>query len=294
MEDIPVRKSKNSNMKQLLSISALTLSAALLITGCSVGSESVSLRSQGSASATLNAPNAYGDVLGSKKKVNTKNGTYEEIEIDNNSAVYEYEDQLLTFEDSAWTEQEVAMGQQFALKYITSEFLDSKAMESGDVGYRKWYEGTAKEYFSSTLYDDGDLRGSMSESILGNFAGVSDLPDFIHDGKPRVSNVELNVNNVKLRGASSNNETIDYVISYDADFRVDDSSAIEYGTKKFYLSKKEFLKKPEAKQLRDGKGENTFNVSGDATVTVEMGSNRQFKIDAFDSESNYTFYLESD
>lgn len=208
---------------------------------------------------------SYGDVIGSGTRVVTGTGEYERIKIPDGSDLYSLDASKL--EGSKWTQEDGNAAQKFLVDYLATEYVDSSVLEGGDGEYDHWYYGTAPKYFSDQVFTDLKPvpNSNQLHAVLGDFNGKTYIPNLIHDGKPRQKKVDINVVSARAADlAKDKYDGIEFNVTVDTDFRVDDKNAAALAGlhSPTLMSGDEFLKTSKAKdQLKDGTGENLLHNS---------------------------------
>lgn len=289
-----------SKVAQSLVAGGLLVGVSLSMVACSAESgETNAISPSGSPTSTDVSSSAataksgdYGDAIGSGEKVDTPTGAYETISLNPNADIYKYNNgdgNPAAIEAAGWTEEDGTAGQKLITDYLVREFLDSSALETGDEGFRQWYETQAAGYYSPSVYEQLGQMGGSSNAVVGNFAGVRGVPNLIHDGSPRVKRLSLKLDAVTPYESSDTGvRAINYAVQYSADYRVDDASAATFAGGTMGQTGEQFLDGMLAKpQLRDGTGENVYRAYGTVYAVVGKDVKNQWKIIGFESSTDY-------
>lgn len=265
-----------------IALSGLLTALALTVSGCSM------LPNQAGTEVAEAAP-SYGDVVGSGEMVTTPSGTYEKIILSENSPAYEYAAELHD-RSSGWTVEEAIAGQKLAVDYVTQEFLDSTALEGGDAEFRRWHDVAGKKYFSESVIGETSRNPGETKIILGNFGANNFIPALIHDGSPRVKDVQLDPPAAVYKpwetGAGLAQD-MQYSIQFDAGYRVDDVNGAAFVGKQVGMTGDKVLtSKYATDRLKDGTGENVYRAKGYANVVVTKAPGGM-KIVGFESKADF-------
>lgn len=250
----------------------------------------------GSAGDTNNAPDvippsppvtqSQSFFQGSGDIVKTENGSYEKIILNEDAPVLKYDVHPQSMTDAGFSAEDGAAGQKIAANYIIKEFIDSEALDTGDAGYDAWRASDVPpQYFADNILNDPGFASSSSSVLLGNFQGERQIPQPIHDGTPRERSLNLElVGGGPFQDESGNVVGIKYSFDYSVEYRVDDSSAVDFLAHKQGMSKDDYLAQAPS-NLKDGKGENLYTASGWMNVVVAKQADGSMKIIGFQSDS---------
>lgn len=239
------------------------------------------------------SPDTFGNFIGSGEKVETDDGSYETITVNPDAPVYTLNNgQGLPagFAESGWTEADAEAGQKFAVDYVVSEFIDSKALETGESGYQEWFATSAPKYFSDNMLNAPTVQTpDEAPVILGNFAGRNVIPNLIHDGTPREKGLQLTMLNAETFPSSTGQPAMKFNIEYIADYRLDDASAAEFGSYYTNQTPEQFLSSPNAtEKVKDGSGENVYSAYGTVGVVVVKNNDGGWEMIGLQTETNYS------
>jgi hypothetical protein len=286
----------NAARHRTIALSGLLAVLALTASGCQVAPN---------PNPVVAAETSAG-VVGTGEKVETATGSYEKISLPANDQAYSYEP--LAHRDAwGWTVTEATAAQKLAVDYMTQEFLDSTALEGGDAEFSSWHTATAKDYFSESILGETLQNPAETKLILGNFGANKFIPALIHDGAPRVKDLDLDVTGTGFVDQSGTfvddvdqngnlmNEPIEagvvtYLrcdIKFKAGYRVDDVNGAAFVGQQVGMTGDEVLaSKYATDKLKDGSGENVYRAEGSAQVVVakEPGG---LRIIGFQSQSDF-------
>jgi hypothetical protein len=271
-----LKKAVRSKFAQKVAAAGLLVGMSVSLAGCFANGNTENNNGGNpaptpSTSASAPAPASYGMVIGSGEKVKTADGTYETIDIDKNSPLYNFnngEGNPDYMAEAGWTEADGKASQKVVANYLVKEFVDSSALETGDKGYQEWHKTSAKKYYSGEIYQQ---LGASPDSnvVLGNFAGADKIPALIHDDTPREKELNLEVTGFMPYSDERGVKGIMYTVKYDAAYRVSDANATKFAASHTGKTPEEFLKSSMAKpSLKDGKGENIYRPKGLAEIVV--------------------------
>ncbi|WP_354214768.1 hypothetical protein [Arthrobacter sp. UYCo732] len=291
-----------ASRSKAITITGLLAVLALTATGCSM------LPSPGGTgvAGAVEAASSYGDAVGSGEMVTTPSGTYERIKLSEKDPAYNYAP--LAHRDAwGWMIPEATAAQKLAVDYMTQEFLDSAALEGGDTEFSSWHAATGKDYFSESILPQTSQNPGETKVILGNFGANKFIPTLIHDGSPRLKDLDLDVagsgfvdeNGDPVDEVDQNgnliNEPIEaglvtylkYSIEFNAGYRVDDVNGAAFVGQHVGMTGDEVLaSKYATDKLKDGNGENVYRAKGYANVVVakEPGG---LRIIGFESKTDF-------
>jgi hypothetical protein len=253
----------------------LRRAAIASVLGLSLSVTSCGLLATGSAAPSAPSINLNGSVVAAGKTVDTPTGSYQNITVSKEAAVYKYDPSKFNLEMMAsqgYPEDSGKYALEFATTFMAEQYLDSIALE-GDMGaFQTWYDTTG-----SKLLDQRIATGASDIAphflILGNYGKQKNFPEFIHDGGPRVSSASLNLVEAGPYFVEDGSKIpgISYGLDFAADYRVSDAGAAAFGAAKTGLSSEDFIKSNMAKPLlKDGTGENKFHVTGRVNIVVNQ------------------------
>jgi hypothetical protein len=277
-----VRETIQSKRSRKIAAGGLLLGLSVSLVGCAAAT--------GTRNTPTNSPTSYGMVIGSREKVKTSDGSYERITADKSSPLYTYnhgDGNPDYMKAAGWTESDGAAGHGLVIDYLIHEFVDSTALETGDKGYQKWHKASANKYYSGAIYQ---TLGKTLDSnvVLGNFAGADKIPALIHDGAPRVKELNLDLTGCMPYSDASGTKGIECTVHYDAAYRVSDASAIKFTADHTAMTPKQFLASARAKSsLKDGHGENLYRATGLADVVVGKAKGNKWNIIGFQATTDY-------
>jgi hypothetical protein len=268
-----------------ITLAGLLGALALTVTGCSALPNLTGTGPDGAAEA---AP-SYGEAVGSGEMVTTPSGTYERIKLHEGSPAYDYAWLTRRHRDAwGWTVPEAAGAQKLAVDYVTQEFLDSTALEGGDAEFSTWHASNASRYFAERIIGDTLQNPGETKLILGNFGENKFIPALIHDGSPRVKELDLTLGGAGFVDEGGNfvddthpdgtllNEPsgpvvtwLRFDIPFKAGYRVDDTNGAALVGQHVGMTGEEVLaSKYATDKLKDGSGENVYRGEGHAQVWV--------------------------
>ena len=291
-----LHNSVRSRMAQKVAATGLLIGMSASLVGCFATGGDGDPNSNGtpppSPSSSSSAPISAGAGIGTGEKIATPDGgTYETVTVNPEAEIYNFNNgNGLPPELAAagYTEEDGDASQRFVANYLVEEFMDSKALETGDDGYRQWYAETAPSYFGDNILGDPAIvNPSNTGIVMGNFEGKTVIPNLIHDGTPREKSLQLNLQSVTAYDTPIGT-TFKYDISYEADYRVDDASAANFAATLTNVTPQEFLNSPHATdKVKDGTGENVFKIYGNASIAVIKDSNNNWKIVGYNTQTDF-------
>jgi hypothetical protein len=261
--------------------------AALSLTGC--GAIAGTSGPNASASAAVAS---YGHVIGSGEKVQSELGSYERITADPSVPLHTNGESPALMTEAGFTAQDGTDSQRYAIDFVVREFIDSSALNGGDKAYQDWFANTAPKYFPESILksirEEQSSNGTVATALIGNNNGTG-VPNLIHDGAPRVKNVELNVTGYRPYSDESGKTIgVKYSVSYKVGYRVDDKNAAELAAKYGKMSVADFLASSNANpKLKDNTGENVFGVSGHVNMYVGKDEQGVWKVNGIQPEMNF-------
>lgn len=267
-----------------MGLTGLLAALALTVSGCQTTPSNV----------------AYGMAWGAGEKVSTPTGKYQPYKVSEHTGFW---NELVAATKSAnggnlpasWTEDDLIGGLRYSVDFLTTEFLDSTALEGGEQEYRQWFETTGKSHLDGPAYDR--VAGGGPIVVVGRLGDKFFVPELIHDGKPRISRLHVQAIEAFPSVAEDNQEYLNYKLNFGADYRVTDANAaaIAAAHASEPMTAEDFINSPHAKEkLKDGKGENIYRMSGTATIYVAKNAQGEFKLigltheDATFSTDDYT------
>jgi hypothetical protein len=257
--------------------------ASLALAGCGA------IASVSGPNASANAAVAsYGHVIGSGEKVQSELGSYERITADPSVPLHTNGESPALMTEAGFTAQDGTDSQRYAIDYMVREFIDSSALNGGDKAYQDWFATTAPKYFPESVLKEEALKSGTGTALIGNNNGTG-VPNLIHDGSPRVKNVDLNVTGYRpFNDESGKPIGVKYSIQYKADYRVDDKNAAELAAKYGKMSVADFLASTNANpKLKDNTGENVFSASGNVNFYVGKNEQGVWKVNGLEAEANF-------
>lgn len=269
----------NRSVARMATAVALASAAAFTLAGCATPASPASTAETSAASP---AP------------TEDKAGTYAELIFDSTSPAYTPDAEKLTQVTAfGWTADQVTAGHRLAVDYVVNEFLDSSALEGGDEAYRKWHANEAKNFISDTLH--ASTANGEGTLVVGNIAGRFMVPELIHDGSPRLKDLNVGVTDTFSTGQNGQGPMgLVYTIGYSGNYRVSDASAAtfmsDYSMKALPAEKRltpeQFLASDlSTPMLKDGAGENRMKISGIITVALIQNAAGEFVINGFKNDS---------
>jgi hypothetical protein len=264
-----------------VAIAGMLVVAALSLTGCGA------IAGTGVPNASANAAVAsYGHAIGSGEKVQSELGSYERITADPSVPQYTYAESTALMNEVGFTAQDSTDAQRLVVDYMVREFIDSSALNGGDKAYNDWFANTAPKYFAENSYKAMSLNPSDGIALIGNNNGTG-VPNLIHDGAPRVKNVDLNVSGFRPF-SEEGGKYVKYSIQYKAAYRVDDKNAAALAAKYGNMSVADFLAANNANpKLKDNTGENVFGASGNVNFYVGKDEQGVWKVNGLEAEVNF-------
>lgn len=267
-----------------IAVVGLLVGMSLSLVGCIANSGPIN-----DESGTNGAPaTSTSQVLGSGEKVDTGAGTYEKITLSPDNRAYQFSAihaDTPEMKELGWSVEDGIASQRAAVDYMTKEFMDSTALEGDDAAYQEWYANSAPKYYSESLMPELKANPGETKVIIGNFGTNKFMPNLIHDGKPRVK--ELNLGVAGYSAIPSYNG-IEYSIEFEAAYRVDDVNAAKFVGSHVGLSGEAFAQSKYAKDsLKDGTGENLYRAKGYANVIVTKDASGQMKLIGFSSKADF-------
>lgn len=254
-----------------LGLCAVPIALAFTLTGCNYVDAGVDFAKSAVTDDTVGEHMTKGEV------VETANGSYTRVKAS--------EDHLNSFATAPEGEREALIGntdpngaaldtgrsglKQAITEYFYSHFIDSSALEGGSKTMKAWTADAIKKgNLTDTKYTKEwlDLPGGYPVLSSERITNTSTLEPFIHDGKPRLkdANIEFGADD-KFKWE----DTADGIIygvptTWSVDYRITDEAVFEM--MRVQLKKKSedevlAMLKDEAK---DGKGENILRITGDS------------------------------
>ena len=182
-------------MRRPLAALGIATALSFALAACVGGVEPKNHTSAPKASQSASAAPAVGNVLGDAivlGKVTDSFGTYESTTIDPKSGPMQYDPTKIDQSafDKGFTKESIHSAQQYIVKFVSEQGLDSPAVDQQNTGWDDWKNKAASKY----------LLPSQSASILNavppgfdrSLVVIDDpnnaVPQLVRDGKPRIAN----------------------------------------------------------------------------------------------------------
>jgi hypothetical protein len=214
-------------------------------------------------------------VISTPDMVDTPTGKYRAITVDPGCTAFAYDPKkfdLQQLKAQGYDEALAADGLHFATKYVVEQYLDSAALEGDRKAFDAWYK---KE---GALFVDQRVATTPEELapvfvVLGNYGAQQNIPELVHDGKPRAKSVNLKLAEAGPYYAPDKLPGISYGLDFTADYRVSDKAAVAFLAARAGVSPAAFLTSGKVKPtMKDEIGENDFRVTGRVNVVIQPGT----------------------
>jgi hypothetical protein len=192
-------------LKKKLALGALFIVASLSITGCSATNEKPENKVASSASPTgLQTPKEetviLGDVQTTGIKASDSRGSYETTELKKGFPLISTDSSKIeqTAKD-VYSIEEIQKGVDFATKFVSSQGMDSIALNDGEAGWQKWKKEVGPQYIYSLQQDailNNKNNGDFSRPTFIINDPHDNMPKTVRDGESRIDNETVTIDRV--------------------------------------------------------------------------------------------------
>lgn len=260
--------------RKLITPIVLLVTAGFVISGCTTQTEETNEAAPTATKVIVD----YGDVLPSGKTVQVTDGTYETVKFDDSNPLYTKSQQEATTNEVAtfgFTFDQVIQAQQTALNILVDDYIDNPAVGGTSADYLTWVNSLAKtNKYDPAITDQLETfdtnTGDSSEptTLVLTRSENSVLPVFVKDGKPRMSDVDIDITKVDATEYDKK-PYLEFTFKADTDYRVSDKSVIDAALKASELTNKEDLRGILDDQVFDDEGDNAFAVTSNITLGMQ-------------------------
>ena len=170
---------------------ALSFALAACVGGVEPKNPTSAPKSSHSASPAPAADNVLGDAI-VLAKVTDSFGTYESTTIDPKSGPMQYDATKIDQSafDKGFTKESIYSAQQYIVKFVSEQGLDSPAVDQQNAGWDDWKNKTASKYLLPSQSDV--ILTTNQPGFDRSFLIIADpnnaVPQLVRDGKPRIAN----------------------------------------------------------------------------------------------------------
>jgi hypothetical protein len=277
--------------RRTLSIAALTVMLITITSACATPTETTNEPAPTATKIIVD----YGDVLPSGKYVEATDGKYETVSFDKNNTLYTkvqlelMSDEVETF---GFSEEEVLTAQQDVLNILVKDYIDNPAVGGNSSEYKTWVESLNNtNKYDSTIVENllAATEDKTSEikptTLVLTRTDESILPIFVKDGKPRMSDVKVELKEINATEYEKK-PYLEFKFTYVTDYRVSDKAVIDASLKASGLKNKEQLRGVLDEKVFDNESDNAFTVNSDVNFGIQK-SDDGWKIVTVDSEYSF-------
>jgi hypothetical protein len=184
----------------------VSLAAVSVLVGCTapaIPSEPATPSSSPTASPTpTELPGAIpeSDVIPGAT-VTDELGPYVQMTIEPNHPSLEYNADLVDQKvfDAGWTEDDLTSVQDFVMRFVVEQALDSSALDRGETGWNEWWDSEGVEYVDADATEK--LRSRLGDMgiVVNNYPHEhvpSDFPQLTRDGTPRIDGASSEITSI--------------------------------------------------------------------------------------------------